>query len=186
MKLKFITTNEGKFSEFNDALSGADVNLERLNMSYPEIQAESLEGVIAFGMQWLDKKVHGPYVIDDSGLFISELNGFPGVYSAFAFRALGNAGILRLMGGMRNRKAIFRTVIGLSINGHHSTLDGECEGTITATERGESGFGFDPIFRPSDSTMTFAEMNIGEKNALSHRGAALRKLKNTLLSSPLR
>ncbi|MBX8636502.1 MAG: XTP/dITP diphosphatase [Thermoplasmata archaeon] len=178
-----ITTNDGKLKEFNSAIADTGVILKRMNMTYPEIQANTLEEVVSFGMQWLDKKIHEPYVIDDSGLFISVLNGFPGVYSAYAYRTLGNAGMLKLMESASDRSAIFKTVIGLSMSKHHFVLVGECSGSITHSVKGTKGFGFDPIFVPSNSFKTFSEMDIGEKNATSHRGAALEKLKKVLASS---
>ena len=180
--LKVITTNEGKFTEFGSALADIGLNLERVNIAYPEIQADTLGEVVTFGMQWLNRKLSKPYVIDDSGLFIGGLGGFPGVYSSYAYRTLGNAGILALMDATGDRSAVFRTVIGLSSDKGHFLFEGECAGSITREQTGTRGFGFDPIFKPSGSAMTFGQMATGEKNAVSHRGAALKKLKDALKS----
>ncbi len=179
--LTVITTNDGKFREFTDALSVSDIRIQRLNARYPEIQADSLEEVVVFGMQWLNGKADPPFVIDDSGLFIEGLKGFPGVYSSHAYRTVGNDGILKLMEGISDRKAVFMTVIGLFSNGKARTFKGACHGNIAYAARGNGGFGFDPIFCPAGSSRTFAEFSVSEKNEISHRGIALRKLKQTLI-----
>jgi XTP/dITP diphosphohydrolase len=179
-RLLVVTTNDGKFREFLEVLSSPEIIITRLNREYPEIQADSLEEVVEFGAHWLKGKARTPFVIDDSGLFIGGLRGFPGVYSSHAYKTVGNEGILRLMEGRTNRKAYFKTVIGLFNGGNLRIFVGTRRGSITETPRGSNGFGFDPIFCPSGSGRTFAEMTTSEKNEISHRGIALRKLKRSL------
>ncbi len=114
--------------------------------------------------------------MDDSGLFVRALDGFPGVYSSYAFRTLGCPGLLRLVEDETDRAATFRTSFGVLEKGGPTVLEGVCHGSLAEEERGEGGFGFDPIFVPEGETRTFAEMDVEEKNALSHRGRAVAAL----------
>ena len=173
---KVITHNHGKFREIEKLVNQA----EMLEMEYPEIQTNSLENVVDFALNYLASEIEGDFVIDDSGLFIPALNDFPGVYSAYVFETLGNEGILRLMEGKDERMAYFKTVIGLRYRGYNFKFIGICHGEIVREPRGSNGFGYDPIFKPEGYDKTFAEMNVEEKNAISHRGRALRKLRNFL------
>ena len=149
------------------------VKLVREDRSYPEIQTDRLEKVVRFAATVLDDQIRGDYLIDDSGLFIDEFGGFPGVYSSYAYKRLGCAGILKLMAGARTRTATFETVFLLRTGGEHEVFHGQCRGAIADRERGKGGFGFDPIFIPEGATKTFAEMTLTEKNVLSHRARAV-------------
>ena len=171
--IQFVTTNEGKFKEVFDRLLGRGIRIEHLDRSYPEIQADSLEKIVRFGATVLDDEVRGDYLIDDSGLFVDALNGFPGPYSAYAYKRIGSKGILRLLEGVRVRAATFETVFLLRKGGEHHAFRGECRGTIADAERGKGGFGYDPIFIPEGEARTFAEMSLKEKNLYSHRSRAV-------------
>ncbi len=173
---KVITHNHGKFREIEKIVSKA----EMLEMEYPEIQTNSLESVVDFALNYLASRIEGNFIIDDSGLFIPALNDFPGVYSAYVFETIGNDGILCLMEGKKDRRAYFKTVIGLRYRGYNFKFIGICHGEITEEPHGSEGFGYDPIFRPEGYDKTFAEMSVGEKNKISHRGKALRKLRGFL------
>ncbi len=117
---------------------------------------------------------------DDSGLEIDALNGEPGVYSA---RYSGSRDmdrnirlVLDKLNGSENRRARFRTVISLILDGREHYFEGTVEGVITDGLAGNGGFGYDPIFRPDGYDLTFAEMDLQEKNRISHRSQAIRKL----------
>ncbi len=176
MELQFITTNEGKFREVATVLAAHGVDLSRLDVRYPEVQADTLEEVVSFGLEWLTRRHGGDMMVDDSGLFVEALGGFPGVYSAYVYRTLGTAGILKLLLEGEDRRARFMTVLGLQRGGRKVVLRGECGGTIGHATRGKGGFGFDPIFIPEGHDRTFAEMSVEEKNAVSHRGRAAEAL----------
>jgi XTP/dITP diphosphohydrolase len=187
MKLFFITSNEGKFNEAVRILLDVEgVELNRLEIDYPEIQADSLQAVTEFAVEWL--KQHSDlwngadYVmIEDSGLFIERFKGFPGVYSAYVHETLGHDSIMELMGGEWDRRAHFETCIGLvSKEGVSHFFSGRCNGTISKEPKGQQGFGYDPIFIPEGETNTFAEMSIEEKNQYSHRSRAFAELKTYL------
>jgi XTP/dITP diphosphohydrolase len=118
---------------------------------------------------------------DDTGLEIEFLNGRPGVHSAryAGIERNSNANmnlVLREMLDAKNRKARFKTVITLILNGKQHIFEGIVNGTIISEKRGENGFGYDPIFIPENESKTFAEMNLSEKNQFSHRARALEKM----------
>ena len=153
-------------------LKGRGVNLEFLQVEYPEVQANRLEEVVVSALDFL-APVHGAdLVVDDSGLFVQCLAGFPGVYSSYVYQTLGGTGILRLLEGVHDRRATFETVLGLRTDGVNDLFVGTCRGTIAEAPRGSEGFGFDPIFVPEEASQTFAQMTRAEKNAVSHRGHA--------------
>ena len=176
MTIQFITTNAGKFAEVSEQCAAANVRLVQADRSYPEIQTDRLEKVLRFAATGLDDEVKGDYLIDDSGLFIEALGSFPGVYSAFVQKKLGNRGILKLMAGERYRAAFFETVLLLRQGEEHEVFHGQCRGTIADAERGKGGFGYDPIFIPEGETRTFAEMTVAEKDKISHRARAVQAL----------
>lgn len=162
-----VTSNKGKYREYKEMLGG-QFNLKLLQMKYPEEQLDSIEKVAERSVYYLSGIVNDDFFIDDSGLFIEALKGFPGVYSSYVNKTLGNEGILKLMKGISNRRAEFRTCIAY-YDGKLNMFTGRVEGTISDVMRGVNGFGFDPIFIPARHKLTYAEMTLGEKNSLSHR-----------------
>jgi len=117
---------------------------------------------------------------DDSGLEVESLNNEPGIYSARYSGERGDAAnmafLLEKLRGVTNRKAQFRTVISLIRNNEKFIFEGIIEGTIRETPTGANGFGYDPVFQPDGFTQTFAEMDMEQKNQISHRALAMRKL----------
>jgi XTP/dITP diphosphohydrolase len=176
-KIYFITGNEGKVSEVKEKFKHIHIEIVQKNLGYPEIQGDSLEEVVIYGIEYLAKKCNYPFIIEDAGLFINSLQGFPGVYSKFVYYTIGCKGILTLLDGTTDRTSIFKSVYGyFEEKGKPELFIGECIGTISNHERGKGGFGYDPIFIPHGQIRTYAEMNTGEKNSFSHRGNALDKL----------
>ena len=117
-----------------------------------------------------------PLIVEDTGLFIDALTGFPGPYAAYVLNTIGNAGILQLLDGFTSRTAEFRSTVAFcEPHGHPVSFNGIVEGRIALQGRGRHGFGFDPIFEPMGSDgRTLAEMEMAEKNQVSHRGRAVR------------
>lgn len=173
--IRFVTTNEGKFREVSQVLAVHGIPIERLDRPYPEVQADTLEEVVAYALDVLGRDLDD-FFVDDSGLFVDALHGFPGVYSSHTFRTIGVAGLVCLLHGVTDRRARFETVMGLRRQGENRIVRGACPGTISAEARGHGGFGFDPIFVPHGHAGTFAEMATDEKGAISHRGTAARAL----------
>jgi XTP/dITP diphosphohydrolase len=173
MKLTLVTSNRGKLAEFRSALAPLGIEVEHSEEECDEIQADSLKEVVLSCLAQLKDKGMDDIVIDDSGLFVHALNGFPGVYSSYALKTIGMDGILKLLDGKEDRSAHFECCIGASIGGEEFTVTGRCDGTIALAPSGHEGFGFDPIFVPSGFYRTFAEISITEKNGISHRGRAI-------------
>jgi XTP/dITP diphosphohydrolase len=175
----FVTGNIHKFHEARRVLAEYNISIAMLNIDAIEIQDDSLENIARFSAIDAAKNTNLPVFVEDAGLFIKALNGFPGPYSSYVYRTVDARGILRLMQNERKRDAYFRSVVAFC-NPQESLepkiFQGKVEGTITYDERGRRGFGFDPVFQPYDRNgRTFAEMTTQEKNNHSHRAQALRK-----------
>jgi|YelNatPaOPRAMG01_1025707.scaffolds.fasta_scaffold02946_16 XTP/dITP diphosphohydrolase len=175
----FATNNINKFNEARKVLAEYKIAVGMLRVKTFEIQSESLEEIAKASAIEASKKSNLPVIAEDAGLFIEALNGFPGPYAAYVYKAIGNKGILKLMENVENRKAKFQSAIAYCASERKSPFcfKGEVIGVITKEERrGNGGFGFDPIFAPLDGGgKTFAEMTVEEKNRYSHRAEALRK-----------
>ncbi len=177
----FATGNINKFNEARSMLGSHGVAVGMLRLKGDEVQSDSLQEIAEKSAHNAYERCHLPIFVEDAGLFIDSLTGFPGPYAAYVYKTIHNSGILKLMEGVKDRKAAFQSII--SYCDEQTELDplsfrGESKGEITAQERrqnGKSGFGFDPIFQPDGSKKTFAEMTIAEKNGYSHRANAIRK-----------
>jgi XTP/dITP diphosphohydrolase len=184
MKLVFATNNAHKIKELQ-AIMGNRIQLLSLkdigcNEEIPEEQA-TLEGNASQKAFFIYNKYGYNCFADDTGLEIDALNGEPGVYSAryAGEEKSAEANMDKVLAGLlkiKNRNARFRTVISLVIDGIEKQFEGLVEGTILNEKRGISGFGYDPIFQPEGFSKTFAEMNLTDKNKISHRGRAVEKL----------
>lgn len=176
----FATGNVNKFNEARRILGSYGVAVGMLKLKGDEVQSESLQEIAEKSVQYAYKKSGLPIFVEDAGLFIDALSGFPGPYAAYVYKTIHNSGVVKLMENVKDRKATFRSVISY-FDGQTETPTsflGESKGEITTEERrseGKSGFGFDPIFQPDGSSRTFAEMTIAEKNDYSHRAEAIRK-----------
>ena len=163
MVVYFVTTNREKFKVARQLLSQLGIKIKQIKRSYPEIQAESLKEIVKFGLKKLSKTFQKEIMIEDSGLFINALNGFPGAYSSYIQKTIGPKGILRLIKNIPERRAEFRSLVGyLGLNGKVSMFEGVIKGKITTDVRGQRGSGYDFIFIPNGKTKTFAEMDFEE------------------------
>ena len=178
----FVTRNPHKVKEIRELAIDRGISIQHLNYEYPELQLDEIEEVVKASANYIrrEKGAKTPFFIEDSGLFIHALNGFPGPFSAFVFRTIGNEGILSLMAGKKGeeRRATFKTAIAFcqSASAEPRIFCGAVEGRIADSARGEGGFGFDPIFEYRGTT--FAEMSTEVKNRVSHRGRAFREFLN--------
>lgn len=171
----FVTSNKGKYAEAQ-AIFG---DLVQKDIGYAEIQADTLEEVALCGMKEVAARVQGPVMLEDAGLFVEALKGFPGVYSAYVQKTIGNAGILRLMEGQERRDAYFKSVVAYAEPGMETVMfSGVVHGQIGFEARGGKGFGYDPIFYVGG--VSLGEMEIAEKNKISHRAGSMRALKKRL------
>ncbi len=183
-KIVFATGNAHKLAEVQ-AVLGNDFQLVTpaevgLTEDIPE-DSPTLEGNASQKSHYIYDRTGLDCFADDTGLEVEALGGAPGVHSArYATDghdfAANNRLLLKNLEGEQNRRARFRTVISLILNGEEHLFEGVVEGTIAESEAGCGGFGYDPLFRPEGRDVTFAEMSGEEKNAISHRGRAVRRL----------
>ncbi len=176
MKFTFVTGNEGKARELGRLLAPRGHTVVQDRRGYPEIQADTLDEVAGAGADHLlATGLYGPFLLEDSGLFVAALKGFPGVYSRHAFDTIGCPGLLRLMQDveLESRAASFQAcLLYVDAAGRRHAFAGTCKGRIADRMAGRGGFGFDPIFVPAGHDATFAVMDEAQKSAVSHRGAA--------------
>lgn len=189
-ELIFATNNHHKLSEIQDIIGNSFLikSLQQIGCTddIPET-AQTLEGNALLKAQYVYDNYGNNCFADDTGLEIESLNGRPGVFSAryatdgHNFEANIDK-VLSELTGIKNRKARFRTVIALIINGAVHYFEGIVEGEIITERKGIKGFGYDPVFLPAGFSQTFAEMPLSEKNKISHRAKAVSKLVEFLKS----
>lgn len=169
-----VTGNKHKADEIIEILREYGVEARHIDVDLTEIQSESLEEVASACAVEASNKVGEEVIVEDSGLFINSLNGFPGPYSSYVYKTLGCGSLLKLMHSVAGRKAVFRSVVAYCRQGGSpKTFVGEAYGEIAYEEKGTL-WGFDPIFIPEGGGgQTYAEMSRGEKNRISHRRKAL-------------
>jgi len=175
----FATGNFNKFNETRMILKEYGFASAMLNVKTVEIQNDSLAEIAKKSAVEAFRLCHLPLIVEDAGLFVQALKGFPGPYAAYVYKTISNPGMLKLMKKVENRKATFRSVIAY-YDGKSEPVcfEGEVDGDIALGERwgnGKAGFGFDPIFLPRGKSETFAEIAIEEKNTLSHRAKSVRR-----------
>ncbi len=179
-RVVFLATgNIHKFLEARQILSEDKIATAMLRKVHTiEIQDDNIENIAKARVDDAFKKCMLPIAVEDAGLFIEALADFPGPYSSYAFRTIGNSGILKLMESIQNRKAYFRSVVAFKSSRDETPtcFTGVAEGRITREEYGTQGFGFDPIFEPLHFIKTFSQMTTEEKNQISHRAKSFRKL----------
>jgi len=188
MELIFATNNRNKAEEIQQMLPDTirvltlkDVGIEQ---DIPERQS-TLEGNASEKAHFIYERYGRDCFADDTGLEVAALGGAPGVYSA---RYAGSDKdpqanmdkVLEQLKGEDNRRACFRTVISMILEGEEMFFEGVVEGRLLREKKGDAGFGYDPIFLPEGSSLTFAQMSMEEKNRISHRSRAIMKLANYL------
>jgi len=183
-QIVFATNNKNKLCEMREIMEGLYevLSLDDIGCHEEIIEdADTIEGNAKIKADFVTNKFHVDCFADDTGLEVEALGGAPGVYSA---RYAGEHcsyqdnvdKMLAAMKGQTNRKAAFRTIIALNLEGESYCFEGRCDGQITETQRGVEGFGYDPIFQPEGYDKTFAELGHEVKNAISHRERATQKL----------
>jgi len=188
MTLVFASNNEHKIKEIKSLLGDSFklLSLHDINITEDIPEEESLiEGNALAKARYVYNASGMDVFADDTGLEITALNGLPGVHSArFAGEDKDSSEnikkVLYLLGSNENREARFRTVIALILDKKEYLFEGIINGTIIYEKRGIMGFGYDPIFVPEGKRLAFAEMDLTEKNTISHRALAFRKLKEFL------
>ena len=188
MELIFATHNLHKAEEVR-AILGSNYHIKSLHeIGSPDIPetADTLKGNALQKAQYVFDHYHVNCFADDTGLEVEALDGRPGVYSA---RYAGEGctyqdNVLKMleeMRGVTNRKASFKTIIALILDGKQYFFEGRVDGEILTEQRGSDGFGYDPIFKPLGFRQTYAEMSAMSKNTISHRARAMQQLKTFLM-----
>ena len=184
MDIVFVTNNMNKLSEIRSLISSNYnlMSLEEINFNDEIKETEStLEGNALLKARHIFSKYKLNCFAEDTGLEVDFLDGAPGVYSAryAGPNCLAKDNIEKVLNELKdanNRKAKFITVIALIIEGEEFVFKGECRGVLIKKPIGSDGFGYDPIFLPNGSNLTFAQMDKDEKGKISHRGLAVKKL----------
>ena len=174
--LLFVSSNIHKFKEAKAILDSFGISIQFFKLNLEEIQSNSIKEIALKKAQNAFSKCKKPLIIEDDGLHIDSLGGFPGPYSSYVHKTIGNKGILSLL--KKNRTAKFVSNITYCDKNSFEFFEGKLDGTISKSERG-NGWGFDPIFIPKNNKQTFAELI--DKNNLSHRYKALKKFSNWYL-----
>jgi len=175
-RLYFATGNREKLVEVQAILASYGLTVHMLKARKIEIQSSSLKEIALGAALQIAEANKAPVLVEDTGLFIEALKGFPGPYSSFVYRTMGNEGILRLMEGKRDRAAVFRSAVAFSPRpGEAHVFLGQTKGRVAASEKGKR-WGYDPIFEPDgEGGLTYAELRKPRKNQISHRSKAFRR-----------
>jgi len=175
--LLFVSSNTNKFKEVQEILDSFGIPIEFFKLNLQEIQSNSIKEIALKKAQNAFSKCKKPLIIEDDGLCINSLDGFPGPYSSYVHKTIGNSGILDLL--KKNRTAKFISTIVYCDTKNLEFFEGKLDGIISKSKQG-IGWGYDPIFIPKNTKKTFAELI--DKNNLSHRYKALKKFSSWYLN----
>lgn len=184
-ELYFVSSNSNKFREIEPILRQYGIVSQLIKMSIQEIQSESVHRIAEAKSTYAFKHLLRPVVIEDDGFYISSLNGFPGQYSSFVYKTLGNQGILKLMLNKVNRRAYFLSVIAYNDGHTLKMFSGKTRGMLSKVAA-EGGWGFDPVFVPKNTNKTYAELSrLNRKSFYSHRRKSIEKFSKWYITKRL-
>lgn len=169
-RIVFASTNQNKHREVQSILAPHGIDAEFVRAELTEIQSDSLEAIAREKAKSAFAQVSKPVIVEDDGLSIDALKGFPGQYSSYVFKTLGNAGILKLLSGVHDRSASFVSLMAFCDGKDVTVFEGRVSGRISEREA-KGGWGYDPIFVPDGADHAYAELE--NKNDYSHRRKAL-------------
>ncbi len=174
MELYFVTSNPHKVKEANAILGQT---LKTSSVDLKEVQAIQVHDVVTEKAKEAYKVLGKPLIVEDTGLYINSLNGFPGALVKWLLRSIGAEGVCKLIKDTKDRSAYAETCICYTDGSVVKIFSGKISGTISDAPRGSNGLGWDPIFVPEGHDLTFAEMPMEEKNKVSHRAKAFLEFK---------
>ena len=181
MKINFVTSNKNKIREFKKILE-PDIIVNPIEMEYPELRSDDSQKIAQMSASMLSRELKKTIVVEDSGLFINALRGFPGTCSSYIHKRIGLHGILKLMEGIDDRVCAYRSAVAYcEVDSEPVSFLGEEIGKISHCIRGIFGFGHDPIFVPQGSEKTYGEMENCDEAKKFRRIAAM-KLRDFLLN----
>jgi XTP/dITP diphosphohydrolase len=172
-----ITGNEGKVREYATLLG---IEVSAVKEDLVEIQSLDVMEVVKHKVQDAYSKLRVPVLVDDTGLSLNAWNGLPGALVAWFLESVGAQGIIDMAAGVTDRTATVTTALGYADPTGVRVFTGTLRGTLAPERRGGNGFGYDSIFVPAGSDLTFAEMSSEQKNAISHRRLAVEELRKAI------
>jgi XTP/dITP diphosphohydrolase len=182
-RVLFATSNRGKLEEARAILAPFGIMVEQFDGKGIEIQADTTAEIAAYSSRGAAAAARRAVLVEDAGLYVDSLGGFPGPYSAYAFKTIGVAGVVALLPPYAKREARFVSSLAYCRPlGEPTQFEGTAVGSITAKPMGKRGFGFDPIFLPRGGSKTFGELTVEEKCEVSHRAASMKKFAKWYLS----
>ncbi len=174
LKIYFVTHNKNKVREFREIVKGENIEIEHVDMEYPEMRSDNPEEIAKLSAKQLAEKLKKAVAVEDSGLFIKALKDFPGTSSAYIHQRIGLKGILKLMEGAEDRAALYKSAVGYCEPGKRPvSFLGSENGTIAKEAKGSYGFGHDPIFIPEGSEQAYGETENVEEIKKFRRRALL-------------
>jgi len=180
-RIAYVSNNPHKARESSSILRELGIEVEVVQVDIPEIQSDDVVEIAKFRAREAYRLLKRPVIVEDAGLFIDALNGFPGPYSSYAFKTIGINGILKLMRGEKRRAATFKSVVVFHDGRRMRAFLGQVRGRISFEPKGSS-WGFDPIFEPKGlKGLTYAQLSPEVKNKVSHRRKALERLARYLI-----
>ncbi len=178
MKLNVVTSNRHKAEEVAAFFKGI-IEVEHIDLECPEYRHDHVAEIARQKAEYAYNVLNKPLIVDDTGLYINALKGFPGPYASYVFHTIGNEGICALLKGKRDKSAYFETAVAYAGEDGIRVFTGILEGLIVAP-RGTGGFGYDPIFEWNG--MTLAELPLARKSEVSHRAKALSAFRDWIVS----
>lgn len=180
MDLHFVTSNQSKIKEAENILK---VKINKADIDIKEIQAIKVEEIVKDKASKAYNVIRKPVLVEDTGLYVESWNGFPGALIKWVLKTIGNQGLCKILREY-DRKTIAKTCVCIYNGKDFQVFTGEVKGEITKQPRGESGFGWDPIFQPDGWNKTFGEVSQEKKDKISMRKIALFKMKEFLEENP--
>lgn len=172
-----VTSNPSKFSEITRTLNGSGIRATRVDYDIPEIKSDLIEEVVADKAEKALAYAKKPVIVDDTGIFFTHYNNFPGTHSRFVIMGIGFAGVFRLLKG--NDRAYFRTMVAYMAPGikEPELFSGTCRGRMLTRRRGRmrAKMPYDDIFIPDGADKTFSQMGVANKQKYDHRSKAVKK-----------
>lgn len=182
-EIHFASSNSNKYKEIEHILGHYGIVSHFVKVSLKEIQSESVHRIAKAKSTNAFEYLQKPVIIEDDGFYITSLKGFPGQYSSFVYKTLGNQGLLKLMENKRDRKAYFLSVIAYNDGHTLRVFTGKTKGSLTRLAT-DGGWGFDPIFVPKSTTKTFGELSqLNRKSVFSHRHKSIEKFSKWYLKT---
>ncbi len=177
MSIYFVTSNKNKLQEASLILGR---NIKGLDLDVKEIQSIDVKDIIEDKAAVAYKKVNEPVIVEDTGLYVKSMSGFPGALVKWVLKSVGNDGMCKMIDGYADRSAYAETSVCYYDGRDFRIFNGRIDGVIAEKPRGSTGFGWDPIFQPIGYSLTFAEMSSDEKNKISMRKLAFTSLREYL------